>query len=302
MELPHLDAFLASVIVEGSGSANTQKSYARDLALFGEFLQSTNSHWDRFTQSKFHSYYTTHKLGKRSQARAISTLRSYFRYLQRQGVIRNPPQLEIIQHARPLPETMTTDEIDKLVHAATATEKDLVHAARNKAVLYLLYGTGCRVSELCEINMVDVQLDVRVIRIIGKGSKERLVPLVAQAAEAISDYLEHRQNLAQATERSLIVNDRGNRPSRIDIFRWLKRWSSAAGFDKNVSPHKLRHACATHLLKAGVDLRTIQTLLGHASIATTEIYTKVENTDLQETVRDHHPMSAVRTPDKGADV
>jgi integrase/recombinase XerD len=160
-------------------------------------------------------------------------------------------------------------------------------------VLTLLYATGCRVSELCEANLADVQLDTRIMKITGKGSKERLVPLVTSAVTALNEYLEKRLNLADATERSLIVNDRGHRPSRIDLFRWLKRWSLAAGFKKNVSPHKLRHACATQLLKEGVDLRSIQTLLGHASIATTEIYTKVENSDLTETVKKHHPLSEI---------
>jgi integrase/recombinase XerD len=130
------------------------------------------------------------------------------------------------------------------------------------------------------------------MKITGKGSKERMVPLVTEAAEALSEYLKVRMQLTQVSERALIVNDRGHRPSRIDIFRWLKRWSQLAGFKRNVSPHKLRHACATQLLKEGVDLRSIQTLLGHASIATTEVYTKVENSDLSETVRKFHPLSA----------
>jgi integrase/recombinase XerD len=154
-----------------------------------------------------------------------------------------------------------------------------------------LYATGCRVSELCESNISDVQLDARIIKITGKGSKERLVPLVTEAAEALSEYLKIRLSLTEMSERSLIVNDRGHRPSRIDIFRWLKRWSQQAGFKKNVSPHKLRHACATQLLKGGADLRSIQTLLGHASISTTEVYTKVENADLSETIKKYHPLS-----------
>jgi integrase/recombinase XerD len=138
---------------------------------------------------------------------------------------------------------------------------------------------------------MDAQLDMRLLKVTGKGSKQRMVPLISKAADALKNYLDMRVNLAQPTEKSLIVNDRGHRPSRIDIFRWLKRWSLDAGFLKNVSPHKLRHTCATQLLKEGVDLRTIQTLLGHASIATTEIYTKIESSDLKDAVQQFHPLS-----------
>ncbi|MDZ4677440.1 MAG: tyrosine-type recombinase/integrase [Oligoflexia bacterium] len=290
MELPNLTDFLTSVLVEKSGSKNTQSSYARDLNLFGEFINETNARVDNFSQIKFQTYCTKKGLGRRSQARVISTLRSYFRYLQRQGLIKEVPKLEITEHIRTLPETLTEEQIKSLMRSAT-TEKDEYRQLRNKAVLTLLYATGCRVSELCALDMVDVQLDLRVMRISGKGAKQRVVPLVTVAIEALNEYLNIRLNMVDPSEKSLIANDRGHRPSRIDIFRWLKRWSLEAGFKKNVSPHKLRHACATQLLREGVDLRSIQTLLGHASIATTEIYTKVENSDLKETIDQHHPLS-----------
>jgi integrase/recombinase XerD len=291
MTLPMLDEFLTSVLVEKSGSTHTQKSYARDLNLFTEFLKGQSGDITKFSQDRFHSYCNARELGRRSQARVISTLRSYFRYLLRQGLIKEMPHLEILQHTRTLPETLSFEQISALLVSCVADEKSEGRAARNKAVLTLLFATGCRVSELCDANLSDVQLDARVMKITGKGSKERMVPLVTQAAEALSEYLKVRLNLADISERSLFVNDRGNRPSRIDIFRWLKRWSLRAGFKKNVSPHKLRHACATQLLKEGVDLRSIQTLLGHASIATTEVYTKVENSDLDEVVKKYHPLS-----------
>jgi integrase/recombinase XerD len=291
MELPYLDDFLTSVLVEKSGSRHTQKSYARDLSLFGDFLKHTNCQWANFPQSRFHTYCNSKGLGRRSQARVISTLRSYFKYLLRQGKIKTIPKLEIIQHTRALPETLSDEQIQTLMKACQSSEKNSYRAARNKAVLALLYGTGCRVSELCATDLGDLQLDLRVLKISGKGSKERMVPLVTKVTETLNEYLEQRMHLSHPTEKSLIVNDRGNRPSRIDIFRWLKRWSQEAGFKKNISPHKLRHTCATQLLREGVDLRSIQTLLGHASIATTEIYTKIENSDLEETVRKHHPLS-----------
>lgn len=291
MELPFLDEFLTSVLVEGSGSKHTQKSYARDLTLFRDFLGSSNSNMQNFSQVKLTGYCNKQGLSRRSQARVVSALRSYFRYLVRLGRIKEIPKLEIVQHTRNLPETLSDEEIQRLLAACVAKEEADNRKFRNKAVMTLLYGTGCRVSELCDLDLSDLQLDLRIIRITGKGSKERIVPLVKEVVDALNEYLKVRVYLAQPIEASLIVNDRGNRPSRIDIFRWLKRWSLDAGFSRNVSPHKLRHACATQLLKEGVDLRSIQTLLGHASIATTEIYTKIENTDLEEAVRKYHPLS-----------
>ena len=291
MTLPMLDEFLTSILVEKSGSSHTQKSYARDLALFADFLKNQSGDITKFSQGAFHAFCNGRELGRRSQARVISTLRSYFRYLLRQGRIKEAPHLEILQHTRTLPETLTFDQINALLSACSKEEKNESRAVRNIAVLTLLFATGCRVSELCDANLADIQMDIRVIKITGKGSKERMVPLVTQASEALTEYLKVRLNLASISEKSLFVNDRGHRPSRIDIFRWLKRWSTIAGFEKNVSPHKLRHACATQLLKEGVDLRSIQTLLGHASIATTEVYTRVENSDLTETVKKFHPLS-----------
>ena len=294
MELPRLNEFLTSVLVEKSGSKHTQKSYQRDLALFLDFLVAQSFRVTHFSQVKLHQYCTTLGLGKRSQARIVSTLRSYFKFLQRHGDIKDVPTLEIIEHTRTLPETLSDDQIQLLLKACQATEENPYLVLRNQAALTLLYATGCRVTELCTVNLADVQLDLRLMRISGKGSKQRVVPLVTEAAEILNQYLEVRVHLSHPLEKSLIVNDRGNRPSRIDIFRWLKRWSQTAGFSKNVSPHKLRHACATHLLRAGVDLRSIQTLLGHASIATTEIYTKIENSDLEKVVRENHPLSDER--------
>jgi len=293
MGLPHLDDFLTSILVERSGSTHTQKSYARDLSLFSEFLKGQSGEITKFSQSHFHSFCNSRELGRRSQARVISTLRSYFRYLVRQGFIKEVPVLEIIQHTRTLPETLSDEQIQILLQCAITDEKTEALALRNKVVLTLLYATGCRVSELCDANISDLHLDTRTMKITGKGAKERMVPLVTEAAEALGEYLKIRMSLTEVSERSLIVNDRGHRPSRIDIFRWLKRWSQLAGFKRNVSPHKLRHACATHLLKEGVDLRSIQTLLGHASIATTEVYTKVENSDLSASVKKYHPLSDV---------
>ncbi len=291
MDLPFLNEFLTSVLVEKSGSKHTQNSYAHDLELFAEFLKLTNSRTFEFSQTKLHAFCNSKHLGRRSQARVISTLRSYFKYLQRQGRIKVIPKLEIIQHVRTLPETLSDAQIQILLKASQSSEKNEYRSLRNKVALMLLYGTGCRVTELCSIDLADLQLDLRNLRISGKGSKERVVPVVTEVMEALGEYLKIRQFLAEPIEKSLIVNDRGHRPSRIDIFRWLKRWSVEAGFKKNVSPHKLRHACATQLLREGVDLRSIQTLLGHSSIATTEIYTKVENSDLEEAVQKFHPLA-----------
>lgn len=290
MQLPFLNEFLGSVFVEGSGSKHTQKSYARDLSVFSDFLSSSKGQLTKFQQNHLGSYCTKLGLSRRSQARIISALRSYFRYLQRQGHIKEIPKLEIVQHTRSLPQVVSDDEIQQLLLACDTSEDDEKLKLRNKAVLSLLYATGCRVSELCTLNLSDLQMDLRILKVTGKGSKQRMVPLVTKAIESLNAYLKVRLDLSDPTERALIVNDRGHRPSRVDVFRWLKKWSKFAGFSKNVSPHMLRHACATHLLRGGVDLRTIQSLLGHANIATTEIYTKIENPDLHEAISNFHPL------------
>ena len=165
----------------------------------------------------------------------------------------------------------------------------------NQITLLLLFGLGCRVSELIALNLQDYSETERWLKIVGKGKKERLVPVTAQLVEGIRDYLtQSRNSLLKEKTDSLLINDRGHRPSRVDIWRWLALWSKKAGFSEPVHPHRFRHGCATALLESGADLRAIQMLLGHSSIQTTQIYTSVTSGNLIKTMDEHHPLSVVK--------
>ena len=192
-----------------------------------------------------------------------------------------------------LPKTITVNEFEKLYKAC---QVDNAYAtARNQVTLLLLFGVGCRVSELIALDVSDFSVTEGWLKILGKGNKERLVPLTKFLQDELESYLRKaRPKLNRRKARSIIINDRGNRPSRVDIWRWLKIWSKAAGFAKSISPHKLRHGCATALLEGGADLRSIQVLLGHSSIQTTKIYTSVTRKKIRDDMEKHHPLSGMR--------
>ena len=278
-------------------SLNTVMAYRRDLELFLAFKETHQP------VLHFYDFMKKNNLSTRSQARVISSVRTYMRFLQNRG-IETPEILEL----RPpkvkagLPKTLSLQEFEAMIKACEVA--DLHRTSRNQLTLLMLYGLGCRVSELIGLNLFDFSETSRTLKILGKGNKERLVPLTPLLAEHLVNYLrEHRASLQalshEGNNPSLLLNDRGHRPSRVDIWRWLAFWSQRAGFATPVSPHRFRHACATALLENGADLRSIQILLGHASIQTTQIYTSVTTQNLQKTIAEHHPMSGLSDlPDK----
>jgi integrase/recombinase XerD len=172
---------------------------------------------------------------------------------------------------------------------------DKYKSARNQITLLLLFGLGCRVSELISLNVKDYNETDSWLSVIGKGGKERLLPLTTHLAEELNSYLSNvRPQLKKTEIQSLLINDRGKRPSRVDIWRWLASWSKIAGFEEPISPHKFRHGCATALLDGGADLRSIQMLLGHSSIQTTQIYTSVSSKKLKEEYEKNHPLADLK--------
>lgn len=267
-------------------SQNTIMAYRRDLELFTEFRQGHQP------ISAFYDFMKKQNLSARSQARVISSLRTYFRFIESRGekagelTELRPPKVKV-----GLPKTLSQEEFDRLF--AAAESEDAFKTARNRMTLLLLYGLGCRVSELISLDLEDYNETDRWVKILGKGNKERLVPLTEHLAENLGHYLrEVRPSLLKADRTSsILINDRGHRPSRVDIWRWLAAWSEKAGFAEPVGPHRFRHACATALLESGADLRSIQMLLGHASLQTTQIYTNVTTSNLVRTVDEHHPLS-----------
>lgn len=267
-------------------SHNTIMAYRRDLETWIEFKKINQP------LTHFFDYMKKQGLSTRSQARMVSSLRTYFRFCESRGM--SSPQLQELRPPKVkvgLPKTLSLEEFHLLFKAAEAENPD--RTFRNQLTLMLLYGLGCRVSELISLNLQDYSEVEAYLRILGKGQKERRVPLTEQLNRSLADYLQHvRANLVRDEKlNSILVNDRGHRPSRVDVWRWLAAWSAKAGFDEPVGPHRFRHACATSLLESGADLRSIQMLLGHASIQTTQIYTNVTTGHLQKTVDEFHPLS-----------
>jgi integrase/recombinase XerD len=268
-------------------SRNTVMAYRRDLELYDEYGKESAD------IPGFYLFMKKRKLSPRSQARVISSLRTYFKFIESHG--KQAPELRELRAPKVkvgLPKVLTPDEFKRLYLACEVN--DAVRTARNKITLLMLYGLGCRVSELISLNLQDYHETDAWLSVIGKGNKERAVPLTEHLAGELKAYLESaRPKLVREKTSSILINDRGHRPSRVDIWRWLAAWSLKAGFDEPVSPHRFRHGCATALLEAGADLRSIQMLLGHASIQTTQIYTSVTTKNLTDTVDKHHPLSGM---------
>lgn len=266
-------------------SRNTIMAYRRDLELYEEYLKKSSD------IAGFYPFMKTAGLSPRSQARVVSSLRTYFKFIEGRG--RAAPQLRELKAPKVkvgLPKTLSPEEFKRLFDACEI--EDPARTARNKITLLLLYGLGCRVSELIGLNLSDYHETDRWLSVIGKGNKERAVPLTEHLALELGAYLKDaRPALLRESSTAILINDRGHRPSRVDVWRWLAAWSLKAGFADPVSPHRFRHGCATALLEAGADLRSIQMLLGHASIQTTQIYTNVTTRNLTDTIDEHHPLS-----------
>ena len=268
-------------------------AYRRDLELYLEYVgtkASANTDANPDIPG-FYAFMKKRELSARSQARVVSSLRTYFKFIEARG--HTAPELRELKAPKVkvgLPKSLTPDEFKRLFNACET--EDTHRSARNKITLLLLYGLGCRVSELIGLNLTDYHETDAWLAVLGKGNKERAVPLTEHLNRELKMYLElARPHLVRDAGPSILINDRGHRPSRVDVWRWLAAWSLKAGFEEPVSPHRFRHGCATALLEAGADLRSIQMLLGHASIQTTQIYTSVTTRNLTDTIDRHHPLS-----------
>lgn len=274
-------------------SLNTIMAYRRDLDLYKKFRDSS----DRMIE--FFDFMKKEGLSTRSQARVVSSVRTYLKFCESRGL--KAPELRELRPPKvktSLPKSITLNEFEKLF--ASCEVEDTSKTARNRLTLLFLYGLGCRVSELIGLNLNDFSATDRWVKVLGKGRKERLIPLTESLYIALEHYLKTaRENLASdyastSGLQPLLLNDRGHRPSRVDIWRWLASWSARAGFDEPVHPHRFRHGCATALLEGGADLRSIQVMLGHASIQTTQVYTAVSTNTAVKTIDEHHPLSKVK--------
>lgn len=269
-------------------SLNTISAYRRDLLLYEEFKKAEKPITD------YYNFLNKRKLSKSSQARAISSLRTYFKFLERNDI--SSPELKDLKLPKvekKIPKVISLEEFEQLIKAAEG--KNEAQTVRNQLCLYLMFGLGLRVTELISLDVESVHLDEGTLLVVGKGSKERILPLNSALFDMLSDYLEnHRKDVCfDLKERALLVNKKSNRPSRIDIWRWLDSWSKLAGFKERVHPHQFRHACATALLENGANLRSIQVLLGHTSLQTTQMYTTVSKGHLNKTLDESHPFAKV---------
>jgi len=269
-------------------SQNTVMAYRRDLELYQEFQETGRE------IGRFYEFMKAKQLSTRSQARVISSLRTYFRFIESHG--EKAPELRELRPPRVkpgLPKPLTVTDFHKLFEACRT--EDVYRSARNQITLLMLFGLGCRVSELVGLDLHDFNPTDNWLKVVGKGGKERLIPLSGNLSDELKVYVkEVRSHLAKNEEKAILINDRGHRPSRVDVWRWLAAWSARAGFEEPIGPHQFRHGCATALLESGADLRTIQVLLGHSSLQTTQIYASVTSHKLQDEVDKNHPLSGAR--------
>lgn len=291
----HSAAFLNYVQVERGLAANTLAAYRRDLEKFAAFCQQRKlalGRVDRGAVVDFLGWLYRNGLDSRSVARTLVTLRNFFRFLRQENVVRHNPteHIESPRLWKRLPKFLTLEEVEGLL----ATPDDTTPlGVRDRAMLEVLYATGLRVSELVNLKVSDVQLEAGVLRCLGKGNKERVVPLGRKATAAVETYLrEARPRLTRRrSSQHLFVSRRGTGMTRQNFWRLLRAWARGAGVRTRLSPHVLRHSFATHLLERGADLRSVQLLLGHADISTTQIYTHVAQERLKQVYRSHHPRA-----------
>jgi len=277
-------------------SMNSIESYEFDLIQFKNFIieNSINESPKKCSSSTVKRYLYKNFSNKksRSQARSISALKSFFNYLLFEGEIHSSPinDIESPKIENKLPEVLTEDEIKRLI---SSVNLDSEFGQRNKTIIEVLYGTGIRVSELTELKLSNIFFNENIMKITGKGNKERFVPLGNIASNEIKEYLKIRNKNIIDTKFSdiLFLNRYGRGLTRSMIFKIISDSYKKVGLNKKISPHTLRHSFATHLLKNGADLRTIQLILGHESITTTEIYTHLDTYHLEEVLKKYHPRS-----------
>ncbi len=287
--------YLGALQAERGASRNTLSAYRRDLTDFTQFLNSQHRSLRRAAPDDIIGYLErlrTRGLRPASVARRISALRGLYKHLVREGALRRDPteHLEAPRRTRALPRTLSREVVAALVESPDLTEP---RGVRDRAMLELLYATGMRASECLGLTLDDVNLSAGYVVCTGKGRKQRLVPVGGEAAQWVARYLRDIRPLSTRTRDSgrLFVNPRGGRLSRQSLWTIVRRAGARAGLRQRISPHVLRHSFASHLLEGGADLRSIQAMLGHADIATTQIYTHLPSATLLQMYRRFHPRA-----------
>jgi len=283
----YIERFLRYLEIEKNASAHTLLNYKLDLEHFQNFIGQTEiEKVDYLALRKYIAHLKENNLAQKSVSRKISCLRSFFRFLCREGYLKNNPVLTLVSPKRQktLPLFLTEEEVVRLIESPKL-DKEL--GMRDRAILETLYSTGMRVSELVNLNVADVDFISGVAKVMGKGKKERLVPIGEKAIEAIRLYLAKRKRQSEA----LFLNKNYRRITDRGVRDILSRYIRLLSFKKGISPHKIRHSFATHLLNRGADLRSVQELLGHANISTTQIYTHLTTERLKTVYQKAHPRA-----------
>lgn len=276
-------------------SDNTIAAYLTDLDKLLSYLMLEKKDWLDVTLSDLEHFSAgLHdiEIGARSQARILSGVRSFYHFLVLEDYIEQDPTelIESPQIGRHLPDVLTVEEINNLIACIDRSSNE---GQRNCAILETLYSCGLRVSELCNLKLSDLYFNEGFIRVLGKGSKQRLVPISPRAIQELNDYFEIRASgrIHPGYEDFVFISRLGKNISRIMVFHIIKQLADMIGLKKTISPHTFRHSFATHLLEGGANLRAIQCMLGHENLSTTEIYTKIDNTRLREEILEHHPRN-----------
>ena len=301
MTHPWVDGFLTWLSIEQGRSPRTIEAYRRDLCGLMEFLSSRHGALESCTASDLEAFVTRLKKegrAARTVARQLAAVRTFFKFAVQENLRTDDPTSVIDGVSVPsgIPKALSEEQVSAVLAACTGDDS---YARRDRALLEFLYATGARISEACGLSLSDLDMDQQVVRLFGKGSKERIVPFGAPAKRALEDWLSlggrdvlsPRQWRTRADADAVFLGRGGRRISRQAAWNIVRKYAVNAGIDRDISPHVLRHSCATHMLRHGADLRVVQELLGHASVSTTQVYTRVDNDLLFATYATAHPRA-----------
>lgn len=290
-----LTMFIDFLAIERGLAKNTLAAYRSDLTDFFDFLKERNLQFEDLKKEEILAYIVNLKQKKRANStisRHLAAIKSFFKFLQQEGIVPINPtsDLEGPKKQKRLPKVLTIDEIEKLLEKP---ESNNPLGIRDKAMLETLYGAGMRVSELLDLDLNSIDTELGYVRCMGKGSKERIIPLGNQAILSLNAYLNWGRNklLKNPKEYALFLNQHGRRLTRQGFWKILKKYAHLAGIKKEITPHILRHSFATHLLENGADLRSVQEMLGHVDVTTTQIYTHLNTSNIINIYKKSHPRA-----------
>lgn len=290
-----LGDFLEYLKLEKGLSKNTESAYARDLDKYFKWLDNENLDVTAVRLVDIERFITacTPEAKATTVARLMSSIRHFYKYLQMEELITENPSelLELPKLEKYLPEVLSVAEVNNLISAIDVSTDE---GFRNKTMIELLYATGMRVSELLSLRLSDVYFEESLIKVTGKGNKQRFIPVYQSALDLLRRYISDirpKCQLSKKSENFIFLNKKGSPLSRVMVFTFIKKYARMSGVQKSVSPHTFRHSFATHLVEAGADLRSVQDLLGHESILTTEIYTHLSQKHLRKMIESYHPRS-----------